>query len=858
MTDRQADIMNEIYNKINSMIGAGNQLFSMQFPAQPLNHRMYEYDTNDRNSVLTRPYTVAEQEFRLSDQLFDISPITAGSNGEKLSVVYKTIINNFIPQLKHLAPFIRDRAGLGLFLLEDSGEKDGAGKPISRIELCKKLYKEYLEEKNKWNEEKNQKFDESKEENDLDGYAKWQSSYAMVRQEELNNLYNDVVVRGHLHEVLTILGYLNASSIAEELELAKQNMRHSSRASLDESMTVYPVQMQPNNWFKALSPNLNPEDLTMAKESIRDQFIAKQRELSRAKAELQQMELLSADPAEITRVEGEVKAAKNTLDVAESEIITKYGEGVVGMAKIYFDVTKDENGNTGEFSHAKAKELGATDNSEKYLNAIKGAVAGISETYTAQQNLTNSIANLTSLKAKRAGLDSRDWKFNKASLEQRINELETDVDFYGSLLANVHKESAKTTRIDLRRISHVNETLTYEIGVARTLTGGTFQLVIGAKTTNNIPVTLVVVADKANIDYGALKDKILSETIAIAPNATIEDVPNSPGHWKISIQNLVEEVDIRANEEALQPLISMQEMPILSTPQTEEEAEISGMFQDILLKISDSEERGETLLEEEAQSSSWGVSTWFGSASGQSSSSSAKSAQSSSFFNQEIEIGFRVAKVSFDRGGWFNPQVFKMSHAFYRLADLRVSPGLNIEDVKKNSQSQTELQALTQYQGDIDSNGQTELTNYILPAFPVAMAIAKDITIKVKITKTNSASAKSVVESSSAAGGGFLCFSASSASSSKNSSESVFHGSHGEYYYIRIPGPQVIGYFLQFVPKDNSTPYEPTFTDKGDSPVIKALQLYDQAHALLGSSDNLLLNPDNPTFTTIDEVVGNG
>jgi hypothetical protein len=852
--DRQADIMNLIYNKINSMIGAGNQLFSMQFPAQPLNHRMYEYDTNDRNSVLTRPYTVAEQEFRLSDQLFDVSPITAGSNGEKLSVVYKTMINNFIPQLKYLAPFIRDRAGLGLFLLEDSGEKDGAGKPISRIELCKKLYQEYLEEKNKWNEEKNQKFDEYKDKNDLDGYAKWQSSYAMVRQEELNNLYNDVVVRGHLHEVLTILGYLNASSVAEELELAKQNMRHSSRVSLDESMTVYPVQMQPNNWFKALAPNLNPEDLTMAKESIRDQFMAKQRELSRAKAELQQMELLSADPAEIARVEGEVKAAKKTLNDAESGLIKAYGEGVVGIAKIYFDVTKDEKGNTGEFSDAKAKELGATDNSEKYLNAIKEAVAGISATYSAQQNLTNSIANLTSLQAKKAGLESRDWKFNKASLEQRIHELETDVDYYGSLLANVHKESAKTTRIDLRRISYVNGTLTYEIGVARTLTGGSFQLVIGPKTTNNIPVTLV--ANTSNIDYAALKDKIFTESkTASNESATIEDVLNSPGYWKISIPNLEKEVDIRANEEALQPLISMQEMPILSTPQTEEEAEISGMFQDILLKISDLEEKGETSLDQQAQSMSWGVSTWFGSASGQSSSSSAKSAQSSSFFNQEIEIGFRVAKVSFDRGGWFNPQLFKMSHAFYRLADLRVSPGLNIDQVK--NKSQTDLQTLTQYQGDIDGNGNKETNNYILPAFPVAMAIAKDITIKVKITKTNSASAKSVVESSSAAGGGFLCFSVSSASSSKNSSESVFHGSHGEYYYIRIPGPQVIGYFLQFVPKDNSTPYEPTFTDKGDSPVIKALQLYDRAHALLGSSDNLLLNRGNPTFTAIDELAGN-
>ncbi|MEH2456597.1 hypothetical protein [Nostoc sp.] len=89
----QEEIMELIYNKINSMIGAGNQLFTMQFPAQPLNYRMYQYDTSSNTSVLTKPFTITENEFRLSDQLFDVSPITAGSNGERLSVVYNTLIN---------------------------------------------------------------------------------------------------------------------------------------------------------------------------------------------------------------------------------------------------------------------------------------------------------------------------------------------------------------------------------------------------------------------------------------------------------------------------------------------------------------------------------------------------------------------------------------------------------------------------------------------------------------------------------------------------------------------------------------------------------------------------------------------
>lgn len=77
MADKNG-IMELIYNKINDMIGAGNQLFTMCFPAQPLNYRMYQYDTSSNTSVLTKPYTITENEFRLSDQLLMSHPLPPG------------------------------------------------------------------------------------------------------------------------------------------------------------------------------------------------------------------------------------------------------------------------------------------------------------------------------------------------------------------------------------------------------------------------------------------------------------------------------------------------------------------------------------------------------------------------------------------------------------------------------------------------------------------------------------------------------------------------------------------------------------------------------------------------------------
>ena len=511
--------------------------------------------------------------------------------------MYDTLINNYIPRIDYLVPFIKDRAGLSTFLIEDSGEQDGNGKPLTRIELCEKLYKEYLEAKNAWNEEKNKKFDDLKtKDNGLDEYAKWQSSFALVRQEELNNLYNDVVVRGLLHEVLTILGYLNASSIAEQLEISKQKMRHSARVSLDESMTVYPVQFQPNNWFKALSPNLNPEDLTMAKDSIRDLYGAKQRELRRAKTELQQMELMTADPAAISQLEASIDAISKDLNQKEADLINSYGEGVVSIAKIYFNVM-NVNGEIGSVVARKALQLGALDDSIVYMENLDKAVQEIKDTYQTQQTLNTAVSNLTDLKAKKAQLESRDWQFNKVNLQHRVNELQSDVDYYGGLVAGVFREAAKTSRIELERQYFADGELRYVLGTSPTTTGGSFKLKIGSMETDpinvsglnaaNIQAALQAVVIKANATTLSLESAFDDNT----DKPTVTDLAGSTGYYEIKIKKLTKELNIAADETVLEPIIQVKEPAVLPTPQTEEEAEISSMFQDVLLKVTKASRR---------------------------------------------------------------------------------------------------------------------------------------------------------------------------------------------------------------------------------------------------------------------------
>jgi hypothetical protein len=64
------------------------------------------------------------------------------------------------------------------------------------------------------------------------------------------------------------------------------------------------------------------------------------------------------------------------------------------------------------------------------------------------------------------------------------------------------------------------------------------------------------------------------------------------------------------------------------------------------------------------------------------------------------------------------------------------------------------------------------------------------------------------MESSHSSSGGIFGFRTSTAGSSKSQSEAAYFGSTSNYFYIRIPGPQIIGWFLEFTPADSTSPYK--------------------------------------------------
>ncbi|HRR78125.1 MAG TPA: hypothetical protein P5191_15200 [Ruminococcus sp.] len=145
-----------------------------------------------------------------------------------------------------------------------------------------------------------------------------------------------------------------------------------------------------------------------------------------------------------------------------------------------------------------------------------------------------------------------------------------------------------------------------------------------------------------------------------------------------------------------------------------------------------------------------------------------------------IEIGMNIAKVGIERE-WFNPGVFTLSDEMYRLTKKAIS-------------------------NSFDSSGY-DPDNYIFPCFPVAMLVARDVTIKVTTSAEANGTKVDTAVSEASSSSGFLFYNSGSGSRS-SSTKSVFdEANESMSIIIKIPTPQVIGFYLENTPTDRSTEY---------------------------------------------------
>ncbi len=767
-----------MYYQIDKIFGAGSQLFTMEYPGRSLNRLDYAYPIEDYNSsVLTKPYAVSEKEFRLCDSLFDLSPIVQGPNGSNLSNVYNTAINNYTPKIDNLKDFVTDKMELRLFLMEKiTDEIDGEQMTCSRMEFCQRTYLRYLENKYKWDQEKIDKQLEYNAKGELDEYAKWLSTTAWTKDHELECLFNDAVVRGFYHEIMTILGFLDVASPSERLSTAKTNRRTSARRSLDDSMDILPIQLQPSNWFRSLMPNFSPQDLTLGTEYLTLEYQSKRALLTSLESELRTLVSSNVDKESVKQLEEDVASLKEAMLLDEKSYFRAFTDAQVKAIKLAFEIA------------SKGEMVGfISGGSEKVTEALRNVISN------------DDFADLI-------GIDPK----------------------------NTNEDTSITTLISSTfelYDKHINYFKSFDKLMDT-------QLALASAQSNDYQDQIEILKEKIKL----LKQELNQLAVVLTSDAVNNSRDKNVESTKTSVKILSDSKEDEGDDEDINEGINILggdgendtdiNMDILPTSKYDEDT----TFTDIVFSSSEIE-----TLNQENQNSTY---TKLGGSMGNfffNSSSSVEYSASSSKFVQEMysegfTIGMRVTKVSIDRGGWFDPAIFELSSSFMRLnpkilsgAGLtsdKILEAYNSKDNKYSRGNFTELQKLiTTADGG----------RYILPAFPMSFIIVKDVVVKSSMKNFSEEHYKEFRKITSNTTSHFFGFRMSGGYTTQSYMGYDKSSNGNVNFYMRIPGPQILGWFMELTAKDNASDYQSLSKSEYFTDIMSALKDYREKLKILES-----------------------
>ena len=364
---------------------SSGQIFALQFPGRFLSQDQYSWDTTAAgiHGQSVKPTAVIESEFRLTDQLYNVGNVVGTPNGLNLSLVYERCLNNLVPSPQQTS-ITRQQEQVRKWLMTEipitgwvkdlissqrtQPNSDAAvstktsrapraftapsatssvksPKPnfpvpnrlteegkINRMELADALMIEYLKAKQAWELERDELIMASKNDN-TDATTRHLTHVTALREGQLASKYADAVVRGYSHTVRQYLGYLDIKSAAELLQDAKDALRNSVSSSLDGSMKVYPVQLQPIDWFQGLSTNFTVEDLFMNSDLIEQALDAKSKQLDILNTQLAHLPRNPSSGHDFEESQGMIDAAQSMYDKAQVELYTTYTNNVTSLAK---------------------------------------------------------------------------------------------------------------------------------------------------------------------------------------------------------------------------------------------------------------------------------------------------------------------------------------------------------------------------------------------------------------------------------------------------------------------------------------------------------------------------------------------
>ncbi len=202
----------------------------------------------------------------------------------------------------------------------------------------------------------------------------------------------------------------------------------------------------------------------------------------------------------------------------------------------------------------------------------------------------------------------------------------------------------------------------------------------------------------------------------------------------------------------------------------------------------------------------------------------------------KIHIGMNIAKVGIERE-WFNPGVFALTRDMFKLGTAMISP------------------ASDNYDGVTEQRLQ-DMRKCIFPCYPIAMIIARDITITFEFTgkeKKDIMTEYRAIEKQASSGRGFLIFqnaTENSFSQQTNTSTQI----HENTVTVRIDSTQLIGYFLEATKADQSIPFESMSNEMRENEQVSSISEFVETYkSILKEKSPSYEKNESPKKTEISE-----
>lgn len=750
-----------------------NQFFSMLMPATTLDQASYAYDTTS-----SKPALVATAESLLVDQMFDIAKVTGSSNGQRVSSQYMQALSVLVPNFDPIMPVMQNT--LREFI--NSPAPPNAivdGKPFSGSlqEYYFALYERWLKIKSKWDTEVIAQKDALTEEK----FLEWFEGAASGNLARIDAAMGEILAVFSPADMDAILGALEAGpgGEIEEALATVQDIRFPSPSG----GYSYPIDLIPDNWFLDLASDMNPVDLLQDPSFIAATISARRQAIMASISQIQAMIAQEPTPEDMKAAADKLTAAQKAYTDAQSKLLNTYAANTATAVEMYLDA---ETGGAASALEAGGKEDEILKELDSDANAVSKAKGEPEEGATKKDGSALTANDVEALLK------------GQQTLISAQSSLLTSSQALAAAGMNLASDQAQTFGGLPVMLARLNSQLS-ELQI--------LQGQVTASAAANIPApaavpTALMTAAQAVIDAINTKKAVSATTVTEMITAITGAIKSAP----TATQSALAAISSAADEAGKQPNPTADSVAkaaiavanrIAGAPSAEK-ALTSDRYMSLKFSFTSSDMESTSSTNTQFSQLSWGVDLFFGSASGQNSSSSAVSSNHAFDSNTAIEIGLQAAKVDVSRG-WFDPGVFKLSKEMSRLSEEPVSMG----------------------PVDFSKGAIQQANDAILPCFPVAFVVAKDVSIRFKASTSSLSAVQSVIDSRSAAGGGFLCFTTSASSASHSDNSSLSSKSDGTVITINMPGPQILGWFIEFTPLDKSARMTADGGEEGELSIIE-------------------------------------